>query len=186
MAAELEGQGESVAYLGLIDPYVPGREDGALREWQEDLGHFAAALGLPRPAPVTGSAGAAAVPISLDAVQARLAPWVAAAKGVEGYGALGADELARIFLAARALQALSLQAGPVGEVRAPLDCWWTPPRARAVRDAWAEQLGQPVTAEREIDVDHYAIMRDPNLLREVMRALAALPQAQGQACMVEK
>ena len=45
MAAELEGQGESVAYLGLIDPYVPGREDGALREWQEDLGHFVAALG---------------------------------------------------------------------------------------------------------------------------------------------
>ncbi|MFY3699389.1 amino acid adenylation domain-containing protein, partial [Achromobacter xylosoxidans] len=185
MAAELEAQGEAVAYLGLVDPYVPQAEAGSLRPWQEDLGHFATALGLPRPAP-RGPAGTAAAPISLGAVQECLAPLVSAADAAEGYAALGADELARIFLAARALQSLSLQAGPAAAVRGPLDCWWTPPRSAAVREAWAGQLGQAVTPDREIDVDHYAIMRDGRLLREVMDALADLPRQAADACVVEK
>lgn len=40
MAAELERQGQQVAFLGLLDSYVPGTEAPAADDWREDLLDF--------------------------------------------------------------------------------------------------------------------------------------------------
>ncbi|MDQ8032586.1 MAG: amino acid adenylation domain-containing protein, partial [Bordetella sp.] len=169
MAAEFERQGEAVAYLGLIDPYVPGLESGGLRDWHEDLVHFTAAIGIDAPATVAHAAEAE--PISLVAVQQALEPLLAGGAATEGYAALGAGELARIFLAGRALQAISLQAGPLAPVRAGAACWWTAPRAVPVRLALAAQLGQALDGARSVDLDHYAIVRDARVLAQLVEGL---------------
>ncbi|SIT01149.1 non-ribosomal peptide synthetase [Achromobacter sp. MFA1 R4] len=178
IAARLEAQGQQVAYVGLIDPYVPGIDTGPLRDWRDDLRRFAAVVAPGARAvhegAATPAAGHADEPISLAAAQARLEQWLSTADTTQGYAGMGAAELARIFLVARALQALSLQTVAVDAVRAPARCWWTPAREAVQRQALAAQLRQAALDSQDIDTDHYGIVRDARMLDQMLAQLSAL------------
>ena len=181
VAARLEAQGQQVAYVGLIDPYVPGIGTDALRDWRDDLRHFTAVVApgaqVSPESAVAPAAGHPDEPISLAAVQARLEQYLATADSLQGYAGMGAAELARIFLVARALQALSLQTATVDAVRAPARCWWTPARDVVQRQTLAAQLGQPALDSQDIDTDHYGIIRDARMLDQMLAHLSALDMA---------
>uniref|UniRef100_UPI0039F03DFF amino acid adenylation domain-containing protein n=1 Tax=Bordetella sputigena TaxID=1416810 RepID=UPI0039F03DFF len=203
MAQRLEAQGRAVAFLGLVDTYVSGLEQDPLRDWREDLPAYAqlmvpdipadriaaataAVRNASRGGRVEGAAAASngvrefpAAPDSPDApeltqeaAESRLRELLAGSTA--GHAALGAQELARIFLVARRLQALSLEAGPVGKVRVRPWCWWRADRDPVQRWTLSAQLGHAAGARhRTLDADHYAIIRAGDLLAQVAEALAS-------------
>ncbi|MCR3764008.1 amino acid adenylation domain-containing protein, partial [Pseudomonas aeruginosa] len=102
MAAELERQGQQVAFLGLLDSYVPGTEAPAADDWREDLLDFlSVSAGLETRPPLAAGVE------QRDNVSAAIAECLGV--GQTGKGGLGCDELAQVFLVARQLKQLSGQ-----------------------------------------------------------------------------
>ena len=195
MAAWFEAQGQSVAFLGLVDPYVP-MEDVAPSQQvasgdEEGLQDFIDFVSIALPGAVAepvladGAGFAldeAAVAAVLDALLSQMqgqAGQSDEADAVTGYAALGSQELARIFMVARQLKALSLRAGALPALRSRVDCWWITGRLAAHRDALALQLDQPVPADRELALGHFEIVRSAELLEEIFAALAVARDSLG-------
>ncbi|WP_116355003.1 non-ribosomal peptide synthetase, partial [Cupriavidus taiwanensis] len=178
MARELEAQGQAVQWLGLIDPFVPEprSHDSSAPGWPAALAAFAERL-LPGKEPLALPRDAAPEP-DAEAVRALLAPRIAASTAPQA--ALGADELAHMFLAAHRLGALAAAQRTLPVVQAPRAVWW-----RAGRDAAAARLAGWLGAPREetvLDgVDHHAIVRDPRLLAQLRRSAEARPEPETEA-----
>ncbi|MDO9002948.1 MAG: amino acid adenylation domain-containing protein, partial [Aquabacterium sp.] len=177
VAARLEAQGQAVAFLGLVDTHVPGIGLSEAGDWSEA---FNASLQLVLP----GLAHAHRLPeetgdLRLDeaAVVAKLKEiLLALGDAVDApYSGVGAEEIARIFMAGQAIARAVL--GPVTEclperLATEVHCWWSASRpdeevAELVRQMPACQLTQ-----RHIDADHFGIIHHALLLEEVTQAMA--------------
>ncbi|WP_423358072.1 amino acid adenylation domain-containing protein [Pseudomonas citronellolis] len=165
VAAELERQGQEVAFLGLLDSYVPGEEGVADGSWQDDLEAFlGVVLGLP-PGAAEDEAPPSAAPQAAE-VARRTAAALARANGDSAYAALGADELARVFLVAWRLKQLSLALPSLPATRAATHCWW------------ATQRQIPLLPGRQalheaIDAGHFELPRHPRFIAALRQALAS-------------
>ncbi|WP_139186156.1 amino acid adenylation domain-containing protein, partial [Ralstonia sp. 25mfcol4.1] len=173
MARELEAQGQAVQWLGLVDPFVPEAATASERPgWPAALEEFAARL-LPGAGPLVVPASVAPAPDAAG-VSALLAPLVASAPAPSA--ALGADELAQMFVAAHRLGALMMRESTVPVVQAPRSVWW-----RTGRDNAAARLagwqGAPWRETVLDGVDHHAIVGDARLLADLGPQLATCAQA---------
>ncbi|MDF3833723.1 amino acid adenylation domain-containing protein, partial [Cupriavidus basilensis] len=171
MARELEAQGQSVQWLGLIDPFVPeGRAPAAdaAPGWPAALADFAARL-LPGAGALALPAQPAAAPAA-DLVASLLAPLVAASPSPQA--GLGAAELAQMFVAAHRLGAMAASQQAVPVVSTPRAVWW-----RSSRDIAAARLaawqGAPWREAVLDGVDHHGIVRDARLLADLAASLDA-------------
>ncbi|MFS8932752.1 thioesterase domain-containing protein, partial [Cupriavidus taiwanensis] len=178
MARELEAQGQTVQWLGLVDPFVPEARShaGAAPGWPAALAAFADRL-LPAAEPLALPSNAAPEP-DAEAVRALLAPRIATSSAPQA--TLGADELAHMFLAAHRLGLLAAAQRALPVVQAPRAVWW-----RTGRDGAAARLAAWLGAPREETVleavDHHAIVRDPRLLAQLQRSVESRPEPDTEA-----
>ncbi|MFO2465905.1 amino acid adenylation domain-containing protein [Pseudomonas sp. 15FMM2] len=170
MAAELERQGQRVAFVGLVDSFVPmARVESD--DWQEDLQQFLHVL-LPsvRMDTVLALESAQAIRSVMDSAMAQVA---SQEPGASAYAALGGEELTNVFMVARRLKALSIQLQGCTPVTVAPMSWWTPGR-EAECQALASQIAQPLSDASVLRCGHFEIPRDETLVRSLQRALAAL------------
>ncbi|MHB2052591.1 amino acid adenylation domain-containing protein [Pseudomonas sp. VEM90] len=171
MAAELEGMGEQVAFLGLVDGFVPGTAEAMLADnWQGDLEDFLDLLspGLSRQVP--GLAQEEEHQDFNGLFQMLLDTLPATQIQASRYLGMGAEELANLFVVARRLVRLSRQLPACHPVEAPVHAWWTPGR-QADGELLARQLGQPGLAADTIACGHFQIPRDERWLQALAQAL---------------
>ncbi len=167
MAAQLERAGQTVAFVGLVDSFVPSAAVNAdvLDDWRSDLREFVQVT-LPDVAThldLQGQHGEADV-------QRLLSQALAEDRQGSSYVALGADELAHVFSVARRLKQLSLQLASCSAVQVEPRCWWTPGREQEVQEL-AAQLGQAELGSEWIDCGHFQIPREEKLLAGVEEVL---------------
>ena len=92
--------------------------------------------------------------------------WASRANGDSAYAALGADELARVFLVAWRLKQLSLALPSLPATRVATHCWW------------ATQRQIPLLPGRQalheaIDAGHFELPRHPRFIATLRQALAS-------------
>ncbi|AFM64934.1 peptide synthase [Pseudomonas aeruginosa DK2] len=163
MAAELERQGQQVAFLGLLDSYVPGTEAPAADDWREDLLDFlSVSAGLETRPPLAAGLE------QRDNVSAAIAECLGV--GQTGKGGLGCDELAQVFLVARQLKQLSGQLDSCSPIQVRPLCWWTRGRGEEVR-ALSRQLGGQPLAGRAAACGHFQIPHAQEVLDSLVEAL---------------
>jgi len=176
LAARLEARGETVAFLGLLDCYMPGTEiaeDDARHP--EARARFAGHLRLLLPE--------LAAPDQLLARLAPLAPLDWPAAGRTWLAAQPLDDLARQSLE-ELLFAWSLEqhlrrlcAGyRLPQVAVRPHCWWAaqpPGRADLLRAGLRRVLGEPA-GERFVDTDHLGIVRAAEVLAGLAQVLDGL------------
>ncbi|GJG95403.1 non-ribosomal peptide synthetase [Cupriavidus pauculus] len=168
MARELEAQGQTVQWLGLVDPFVPESVADANRAgWPAALAEFAAQL-LPGAGPLTVPDSTAQAPDTAS-VSALLAPLVGSTRAPSA--GLGADELAQMFVAAHRLGALVARESAIPVVQAPRSVWWRTGRDDAIARLAGWQ-GAPWREAALDGVDHHAIVRDARLLADIGQQLA--------------
>ncbi|QRF60851.1 hypothetical protein INQ48_23015 [Variovorax paradoxus] len=177
VAARLEAEGQRVAYLGLIDPYVPAAGAREPLDWQREVADFVAAMW-------PGAGAAPALPDGLpahDADPAALAGWlsrVAASRGPRAqavhpvFAAMSDAELARHLVVGHRLRRLSLDSPALPALEVPACAWWAAQRPRDDARALALQLGQPEMARVRVDATHDGMPSDAGLLQAVADTLA--------------
>jgi thioesterase domain-containing protein len=189
IAALLEAAGQTVAFLGLIDLYVPGTESPQQDDWQLDFLDFVS-VAIPdvmsNVALQTTLASQSAVTMSkqviVDLLESMLATKQTESRtngqtAMQGYAEMGTEELANIFLVARHLKTLSLQAGALRPLKCQTTCWWA--KAREVNDRLAlEQQVKPARIHSvEIESDHFDIVRTEPILLGIEALLSTtLPE----------
>jgi pimeloyl-ACP methyl ester carboxylesterase len=182
-AALLEAEGQEVAFLGLVDPFIPGIGEPGPDDWRQDFSDFVSVV-LPG-AKIDGADGVIADGNQKSCLQSPEQPpeqpseeilaglldelisamqasegAASPAKGKRGgYADLGAGELARIFSIARHLKALAAQAPELSELDVTPVCWWVATRPLSDRLALSRQTGQAELSGNEIDTDHFSIIR---------------------------
>ncbi len=173
MAEIFEADGQSVAFLGLIDPYVPDVESPQADDWRQDLADFVAVI-VPGatldgvlPAVSSYSPEAQETVQAITAILETLFASPAGACKAPGYAAMGADELAQIFLVARRLKILSMQTGKLETLSANSVCWWASDREPSHRAALAQQITPAKIHSIEIEAGHFEIIRADLLLQGV-------------------
>jgi amino acid adenylation domain-containing protein/non-ribosomal peptide synthase protein (TIGR01720 family) len=173
MAELFEADGQSVAFLGLIDPYVPRVESPQADDWRQDLADFVAVVAPGATLDGVLPAVSSHAPEAQETVQAITAileilfASPAGACKAPGYAAMGADELAQVFVVARRLKMLSMQAGKLGALNADPVCWWASDREPSHRAALGQQIAPAEIHSIEIDVGHFEIVRTDLLLQGV-------------------
>ncbi|MGH8685538.1 MAG: thioesterase domain-containing protein, partial [Nitrosospira sp.] len=192
IAAFLEADAQTVAFLGLIDSFIPGIEQLPPDDWRHDFSDFVS-LVVPgaKPAgvirdslPGDGVATESEQP-SEQAIAGLLEHLISAEQSQRrsggegnteagGYADMGAEELARIFIVARQLKTLSLQAPALSPLLVQATCWWAATRPLSDRLALALQIEQETLHSIELDADHFVIVRTESLLLGVESALAAI------------
>jgi amino acid adenylation domain-containing protein/non-ribosomal peptide synthase protein (TIGR01720 family) len=163
MAAELERQGQRVAFLGLLDSYVPGLEASAVADWREDLLDFLSVSATLQTRP-----SLVACVENRDNVSAAIAQCLG--DGQTGKGGLGYDELAQVFLVARQLKQLSTELERCSPIRVQPLCWWTAARDEEVK-ALAQQLGSEPLDGRVAPCGHFQILHAQEVLDFLVEAL---------------
>jgi len=175
IAARLEGVGQDVSQLALIDPYVPGGGLHSEDSWQRDFANFASVI-LPSVSLEArdGKEESKEEP-SEEEVALKLSKLMASfdAYGREGYATLGSEELARIFCVARHLKYLSLQLDALPALDCDVDCWWESKRGWEERQALANQLNRIPRTSIETPHDHFSIVGDEDLISQVEELLEA-------------
>ncbi|MCO7245650.1 non-ribosomal peptide synthetase [Halomonas sp. Mc5H-6] len=173
IAARLEGLGQNVSQLALIDPYIPG---GSLRSednWQRDLVSFSSAIlpGISLEA-LGGNEKDTNEPSEEEiAIKLERSMTSSDTNAREGYAALGSEELARIFCVARHLKHLSLQLDTLPELNCEVNCWWEAGRAWEEQRALVEQLNSVPKTSTETLNDHFSIITDSALLSQLEKLL---------------
>jgi amino acid adenylation domain-containing protein/non-ribosomal peptide synthase protein (TIGR01720 family) len=165
-----EAQGEQPAFVGMVDPFVPGAGAGAPEDWKTEFSRFLTLV-----APGAGlDKELAAEPAPLpDAVRIGGLIAVALSQGgrdaADAYAGMGGEELAQVFLAAWQLKRLSAAAPDLQPLRCAPTLWWCQRRSQADRQRLAQQLGggrEEDPAAREVAEDHFSIMRSEAVVGE--------------------
>ncbi|CAG2144437.1 non-ribosomal peptide synthetase [Cupriavidus plantarum] len=172
MASMLERSGEQVAFLGLVDSYVPraaghvGRSRGSIGELVDYLEQ--ALPGLDRAALEVEANAAGAE----DEAPARVERIVRAAFAQSGDAsqAVVQSEVTCMLDTATRLRAL-VAAIPLATVRVAVDNWWTVDRADADIERMHALLPSCLAAQR-IDATHLGIVRAPDWIAAVTARLA--------------
>ncbi|MBK5007042.1 non-ribosomal peptide synthetase [Pseudomonas sp. S32] len=170
MAAELEAQGQKVAFVGLLDSFVPSASCSVEDDWLEDLQSFSRVMLPGTTVPVVDG------PESPDAIRRLMAQMVVERDTSEAarsaYAALSSDELANVFVVARKLKQLSMLLPRCREVAVEPVSWWVQGRD-AGRQALADQIGQPLAGD-VLSCGHFDIPREASLLAALENALDTL------------
>ncbi|WP_130904172.1 non-ribosomal peptide synthetase [Pseudomonas sp. Sample_22] len=165
VARELEDQGQTVAFAGLVDSYVAGTAEAG--DWREDLANFLKfVLGQP-------SEDAEAL-IDLKAAglserEGAAAVIEAAMHGANENAALGASELTQIFATGSSLKQLALAQRRLPSVQVAAHRWWVAGRddERRVFEAQVGHHG----VDRLLAGGHYELLRGDELLNELEQLL---------------
>ncbi|MVV47311.1 amino acid adenylation domain-containing protein [Pseudomonas sp. PB120] len=161
VAHELESQGETVAFAGLVDSYVAGTAEAG--DWREDLGDFLTfVLGLPDD---EAQALIALKAADLNEREGAVAVIEAAMHGSNGHAALGAGELTQIFATGSRLKQLALAHRQLPAIQATAHRWWVAGRddERRVFEAQVGSHG----VDRLLAGGHYELLRGDELLDEL-------------------
>jgi thioesterase domain-containing protein len=161
VAHELESQGETVAFAGLVDSYVAGTAQAG--DWREDLGDFLKfVLGLPADEAQALIARKAA---DLNEREGSIAVIEAAMHGSNEHATLGAGELTQIFATGSRLKQMALAHRQLPVIQAAAHRWWVAERddERRVFEAQVGSHG----ADRLLAGGHYELLRGDELLDEL-------------------
>jgi thioesterase domain-containing protein/aryl carrier-like protein len=161
VAHELETQGESVAFAGLVDSYVAGTAEAG--DWREDLSDFLKfVLGVPADEAqaliVLKAAGLSEREGSTAVIEAAL-------HGSNEQAALGAGELTQIFATGSRLKQLALAHRQLPAIQVSAHRWWVAERddERRVFEAQVGSHG----VDRLLAGGHYELLRSDELLDEL-------------------
>jgi len=179
MAALLEAEGQEVAFLGLIDSFIPAMGETGPAGWRQDFSDFVSVV-LPgvkiddadgvfpdgnqksclqsseQPSEEVLAGLLDELIFAMQASEGAASP----TKGKRGgYADLGASELACIFSVARHLKTLVAQAPELSKLDVTPVCWWVATRPLSERLALSRQTGQTELSGNEIDTDHFSIIR---------------------------
>lgn len=180
VAQALERGGHRVDFVGAIDPFVPPMQGNeASIRFDDEIREFLAIL-LPRgqhgrlqQEPVLQGLLARAeeepdglVPL-LNALLARVSP-----EDLHEYGALGAQELARMFVGARRLRAAGNRPHAPVELAARVTAWWSQNRPSEEKEAYSAwvKCRQPM-AQNVVEADHLQLVRSSMLFEQLRQAL---------------
>ncbi|GKS69671.1 non-ribosomal peptide synthase domain TIGR01720/amino acid adenylation domain-containing protein [Nitrosomonas sp. PY1] len=173
MSEIFEAKRQPVAFLGLIDPYIPGVELSQSDSWQQDLADFVTIVA-PGVAPDSVLSSAFAYSPETDATKQVVTDILDAAFTSQsgtckttGYVAMGTDELASVFLVARRLKMLSLQIERLEVLNTNPVCWWASDREQSHRAALAQQITPAKIHSFEIEAGHFEIIRADLLLQGI-------------------
>jgi amino acid adenylation domain-containing protein/non-ribosomal peptide synthase protein (TIGR01720 family) len=161
VAHELEAQGQTVAFAGLVDSYVAGTAEAG--HWREDLADFLKfVLGQP------SEQAEALIALKANGLNERegAAAVIEAAMHVgNGHAALGASELTQIFTTGSTLKQLALAQRRLPSVQVAVHRWWVAGRddERRVFEAQVGHRG----VDRLLAGGHYALLRSDELLDEL-------------------
>ncbi|WP_223514289.1 non-ribosomal peptide synthase/polyketide synthase [Pseudomonas sp. GL-B-19] len=161
VAHEMESQGETVAFAGLVDSYVAGTAEAG--DWREDLGDFLRfVLGLPAD---EAQALIALKAADLNERDGSTTVIEAAMHGVNGHAALGAGELTQIFATGSRLKQLALAHRQLPAIQAMAHRWWVAGRddERRVFEAQVGRHG----VDRLLAGGHYELLRSDELLDQL-------------------
>lgn len=191
MAERLVAGGETVAFLGLADAFVPQEAAAApvasSRDWTGDLLDYLVTI-LPQVdaaklreslAPHAGNpldegVLAAAVDAALTMQQAG-----AASAGVGDYAALGRDELAHMFRVTAHLRALA-DAHRLRPAVVPVHAWWVERRAAEDRARLTRAIGAAPRHEGTVASSHMQLPRTKAWIDDVARALREVSAIGGE------
>jgi pimeloyl-ACP methyl ester carboxylesterase len=199
VATLLEAEGQEVAFLGLIDSFIPAMGELAPDDWRQDFSDFVSVV-LPG-AKIDGAVEVFPDGNQKDWQQSSEQPSEETLAGLleklistgqtpegttrsnsggrSGYADLGASELARIFSVARHLKALAAKAPELGCLNIRPTCWWVETRPLSDRLALSRQTGQAELLGNEIDTDHFAIVRADSVLNRIKAVMEEHPYLQG-------
>ncbi len=169
VGAELERQGQQVAFMGLADSFVPGTEQvdlDAPGDWHADLQNL---LGWMSPdAPVVDLAREATESTALDYLRQAMSQ---ADRQGGAFVALSLEEWLNLFNTARQLKRLALAQASCQPLRTVVHSWWVAGR-QAHRQAMAAQLGQPLQEAHTLTCGHFELPRNEGWLDAVVDALS--------------
>jgi amino acid adenylation domain-containing protein/non-ribosomal peptide synthase protein (TIGR01720 family) len=169
VAHELESQGQTVAFAGLVDSYVAGTAQAG--DWREDLVDFLKfVLGQPS---VEAQALIASKTPGLNEREGAAAVIEAAMHGANGHAALGASELTQLFATGSSLKQLALSQRQLPKVQVSAHRWWVAGRddERRVFEAQVGHHG----VDRLLAGGHYELLRSDELLDNLKHLLERTP-----------
>ena len=197
VAAFLEADAQAVAFLGLVDPYIPSIGLPEPDDWLRDFSDFISVV-IPGAnlddviagdsSVQTASEESGPVIVSLLERLLQIEPvrkHEDCDQQAEGYAGMGIDELAHTFTVARRLKALSLHSSALNALQGKATCWWAAGRPASERHVLAAQIEQQTIGFIEVEADHFTIVRNELLLRGVESALAAIPASLAKIRMAE-
>ncbi|MBF4208259.1 amino acid adenylation domain-containing protein [Pseudomonas donghuensis] len=163
VAAELEKQGQTVSFLGLVDSFIPRRDPLAhADDWRDDLPAFLAQTANLRVEP--GQLPSDEPDLAqLSALLAALQPATPAQAS-----RFEADELARAFQVGLRLKALSRQVQPLPRSACAAQVWWRAELPVELLEAYEASLHVQAAGQR-IDAGHYDILANSELLAQLQR-----------------
>ena len=168
----LEQQGQRVAFVGLVDSFVPTQANAvaSVDEWRADLSEFLGAT-LNMDSDVVARALSVETAGDQDAV-ARIIRTVIDTEGEQasGYALLGADELAQTFMVSTRLKALSRQVESLPLPHAELCCWWADGNPTAER-ATLERQQPRLRKVQTVTASHFDILQREECLSAVVAVL---------------
>ncbi|MDZ4326814.1 MAG: AMP-binding protein, partial [Pseudomonas sp.] len=168
----LEQQGQRVAFVGLVDSFVPTQANAvaSVDEWRADLSEFLGAT-LNMDSDVVARALSVETAGNQDAV-ARIIRTVIDTEGEQasGYALLGADELAQTFMVSTRLKALSRQVESLPLPHAELCCWWADGNPTAER-ATLERQQPRLRKVQTVTASHFDILQREECLSAVVAVL---------------
>ncbi|MEB3899147.1 amino acid adenylation domain-containing protein [Pseudomonas putida] len=169
VAAQLEMQGQAVAFLGLVDSFIPFAEVPAQDDWRDDLPAFLRqTCGLP----VSREHLPQAEP-DLEGLGQLFAGLLGERAG-EGFAA---DELARAYQVGLRLKALSRLTPAMPRTRCPASLWWRADLPAALVSGFEQHVQCGIGHER-VAVGHYDMLSHEVLLDQVRQCLVRLGQLQ--------
>ena len=163
VAAELEKQGQTVAFLGLVDSFIPYAQAPAQDDWRDDLPAFlqqTCAVNVARER----------LPVhqpDLDAL-ARLFESLCQGRGADGFAA---DELARAYQVGLRLKALSRQPVALPRTRCAAQLWWRGDLPATLVESFEASL-HCAAAHARVSAGHYDMLADASLLEQLQQRLA--------------
>ncbi|MGF6097386.1 amino acid adenylation domain-containing protein [Pseudomonas sp. 18175] len=168
VGAELERQGQHVAFIGLADSFVPGTEQvdmDAPGDWHADL---QALLGwMTADSPAVDLAREANEATALDYLRTAMSQ---ADRQGGAYVALSLEEWLNLFNTARQLKRLALGQDRCLPLQAAVHSWWVAGR-QAHRQTMAEQLGKAFGEAHTLACGHFELPRNEDWLDAVVDAL---------------
>ncbi|WP_409282042.1 amino acid adenylation domain-containing protein [Pseudomonas putida] len=175
MAAVLEGQGERVELLALLDSFVPSTQTHLqVDHWLDDLNELLQAT-VPSAQPVKRDV---ALPEGEGSARALITQALGNRQGATG---LGVDELTQVFITARSLKRLSRELHTCQPVQVVPHSWWVAGRDDE-REALAAQLGQALDTARLLACGHFQVPHEATLLDDVQ---ALFEPNLTHACVIE-
>jgi len=176
VARVLEGQGQCVHFVGLVDSFVPG-DHGPEDDLTEELRNFLSII-LDQP-PESLPAFDLSDDGSHPALEALVAQVQAHVLGSGDSPRFAAEELVHAFTVALRLKALSRRLAPLPAIECPASFWWAEDGYRAPAQAYQRRFNQDDATL--IHASHFEILKQPQLLREVCECLDTTTETQGRA-----